>query len=237
MSRETENVLLLLVGLSGVMIVLTGTYTRYVKASLMPWLLAGAVVIALLAAAAIIRDIRRGGPTDRHGEHHHRSRMVWLLVVPVIVLTFIKPPPIGAKAAETTVTPVSAGASHRPFPPLPAGRAPEVALPDVLMRVAQDSAGTLDGRLITVRGFTMRDGDRVDLARVVIICCAADAQLARIRLGGPAAAQAAAYPEDSWLRIEGEVRAGQNDPASRTLPELTVQVLTPIAAPPNTYAY
>ena len=192
MSRETENVLLLLVGLSGVMIVLTGTYTRYVKASLMPWLLAGAVVIALLAASAIIRDIRRGGPTDRHGEHHHRSRMVWLLVVPVIVLTFIKPPPIGAKAAETTVTPVSSGASHRPFPPLPAGRAPEVALPDVLMRVAQDSAGTLDGRLITVRGFTMRDGDRVDLARVVIICCAADAQLARIRLGGPAAAQAAA---------------------------------------------
>ena len=237
MSRETENVLLLLVGLSGVMIVLTGTYTRYVKASLMPWLLAGAVVIALLAAAAIIRDIRRGGPTDRHGEHHHRSRMVWLLVVPVIVLTFIKPPPIGAKAAETTVTPVSAGASHRPFPPLPAGRAPEVALPDVLMRVAQDSAGTLDGRLITVRGFTMRDGDRVDLARVVIICCAADAQLARIRLGGPAAAQAAAYPEDSWLRVEGEVPSGQNDPTSRSLPELTVHSLTPIAAPPNTYAY
>lgn len=86
------------------------------------------------------------------------------------------------------MTEVSTDVLRRPFPPLPDGPAPEISLPQALIRVAQDSAGTLDNRTITVTGFTMRDGDRSDLARVVIICCAADAQLARIRLSGPAAA-------------------------------------------------
>ena len=59
------------------------------------------------------------------------------------------------------------------------------------MRAATDSANTLNGRLITISGFTMRNADSTDLARVVIICCAADAQLARIHLSGPAVAVAA----------------------------------------------
>jgi hypothetical protein len=53
--------------------------------------------------------------------------------------------------------------------------------------VALDSTGTLDDRLITLVGFTLHDGDVTDLARIAIFCCAADAQLARIHLEGPAA--------------------------------------------------
>lgn len=71
------------------------------------------------------------------------------------------------------------------------------------MRAATDSAGTLDSRLITVTGFTLLGSAGPDLGRVVIICCAADAQLARVRLGGLAATTAASYPEDTWLRPEG----------------------------------
>ena len=48
------------------------------------------------------------------------------------------------------------------------------------MRAAADSTKSLDGRLITVTGFTKG----TDLARVVIVCCAADAQLASIHLSG-----------------------------------------------------
>ncbi|HEX9833947.1 MAG TPA: 50S ribosomal protein L31, partial [Mycobacterium sp.] len=59
----------------------------------------------------------------------------------------------------------------------------------------KDSANTLDGRLITVTGFTFKADGRTDLARVVIICCAADATLARIRLSGPAAPQISNYPD------------------------------------------
>ena len=44
------------------------------------------------------------------------------------------------------------------------------------MRAATDSARTLDNRLITVTGFTMPGDGDMDLGRVVIICCAAEAQ-------------------------------------------------------------
>ncbi|MCV7193820.1 TIGR03943 family putative permease subunit [Mycolicibacterium brumae] len=230
MNRETENVLLLLIGVNGVMIVVNGTFARYVKPALMPWLLAGALLIVALALAAIIRDIRRGrSPTDGH--HGHHNAVVWLLLIPAIVLTFVKPPPIGAQAADT---PVAAAPQQRhPFPALPPG-VPDVSLPDVLMRISQDSAGTLDGRRITVTGFTMASDSGPMLGRVVIICCAADAMLARIRLDGPAAPAAAALPENTWVKVEGEVAPGQDPQAAR--PALTVSSVTQVPEPAHPYA-
>ena len=76
------------------------------------------------------------------------------------------------------------------------------------MREAQDTTGSLTNRTITVTGFVLNEAQGVDLGRIVIICCAADAQLARIHLRGPAAAQAAGLPDNTWLRVEGEVIAG-----------------------------
>lgn len=232
MSRETENALLLLIGVSTAIIAATGAYTRYVKPSLLPYLVATAVLLIALALAAIVRDIR--GHADSH-DHQHRPGVAWLLLIPIALLAFVVPPAIRPDAAS--VTEVSTDVLRRPFPPLPDGAAPEVSLPDVLIRVAQDTAGTLDDRTITVTGFTMRDGDRTDLARVVIICCAADAQLARIRLSGPAAADVASYPENTWIRVEGKVPAGQNDSSGRTIPTMTVQRVSRTDPPPHPYAY
>jgi hypothetical protein len=62
------------------------------------------------------------------------------------------------------------------LPPLPAAHAPTLSAPEVMMRAATDSAGTLDNRLIIVTGFTMAGDGDTDLGRMVIICCAADAQ-------------------------------------------------------------
>lgn len=225
MNRETQNVLLLLVGISGIVVVSTGTYLRYVKPTLLPWLLAGAAVVIVLALSAIVGDIRRGGTAP--GGHTHRSPALWLLAVPVVVLIFLTPPPIGGSAAVPAAS-VPTGGPRHPFPPLPPGPAPELALPDVLMRVAQDSAGTLDGRRISVTGFVIHSHDHVDLGRVVIICCAADAQLAQIRLTGAAAGGAARLPDNSWIRVEGTVADG---------PALQIDSVTPTDAPANTYAY
>lgn len=125
----------------------------------------------------------------------------------------------------------------RPFPPLPADRAPELPLPEVVVRVNRDSAYTLQGRLITVTGFTIREGDEVDLGRVVIICCAADGQLSRLHLRGPAAATAATYPEETWLRVEGTVVPRPSDMAGLSTPTLTVSAVKPIEVPQNPYAY
>jgi hypothetical protein len=77
----------------------------------------------------------------------------------------------------------------------------------------------------------------VDLGRIVIICCAADAQLARIHLRGPAAAQAAGLADNTWLRVEGEVIAAARKPHSVTIPTLQATAVTRIDAPPNPYDY
>ncbi|TRW80015.1 TIGR03943 family protein [Mycolicibacterium sp. 018/SC-01/001] len=241
MSRETENALLLLVGVSTVMITVGGAYARYVKPSLQPWLLAAGVILTLLALASIVGDIRRGPVSpdlgDQPGDHHHRPGVAWVLLIPIALLAIVVPPAIGPQTARPTATAGQTDAPRRPFPPLPDGRAPELSLPDLLIRLAQDSAGTLRDRLVTVTGFTMKDGNHLALGRVVIICCAADAQLARIDLDGPAAAAADGLPDGTWLRVEGKVPVVQIDSTSRTSPVMTISHADRITPPTNTYSY
>jgi hypothetical protein len=130
--RETENTLLLIVGIALVMVTVTGAYTRYVKPAMLPWLGASAGVLIALALIAIARDIR-GGQAHEHGGHSHRNGIVWLLAVPVVLLIFVVPPALSARATTPATVSVS---NSRSFPPLPAGRAPTVPLPEVLMRIA-----------------------------------------------------------------------------------------------------
>ena len=104
------------------------------------------------------------------------------------------------------------------------------------MREAQDTTGSLKNRPITVTGFVLNEAQGVDLGRVVIICCAADAQLARIHLRGPAASQAAGLPDNTWLRVEGEVTPRQSTSAA-PIPTLEATAVTRINAPANPYDY
>ena len=234
MSRETQNVLLFLLGLGTGVMVIKGTYLHYVKPALLPWLVAAAVVLIGLALVTIVRDIRQH---DRGAsEYAHRGWMGWLLLVPIAVTAFVIPPPMSARGATPEVA-ATAAPQKRPFPPLPAERAPMVSLPQLMMRAATDSAGTLDNRLITVTGFTMKGAGGPELGRVVIICCAADAQLARLRLTGPPASAAADYPEDTWLRVEGTVVPGSSTVATSFVPTMAVTDMTKIDRPANTYAY
>ena len=243
MSRETENTVLLLVGISIAMITVTGVFTRYVKPALLPWLVASAVVLIGLALVAIVGDIRRGGPrtTDAdvdHGHaHKHRSGIVWLLVGAVLVLMFVAPPALRPSAAAPSVTSVSNDLLKSAFSPLPPGPAPEVSLPEVLMREAHDTTGSLTNRSITVTGFVLNEAQGVDLGRIVIICCAADAQLARIHLRGPAAGGASGLPDNTWLRVQGQVIPAPRQPNSPAIPTLQATAVTRIDAPPNPYAY
>ena len=243
MTRETENTVLLLVGVSMIMITVSGTFTRYVKPGLLPWLIVSAVLLIGLALVVIIGDMRRGGPradhgTDDHGHvHSHRTGIVWLLVVPVLVLIFVTPPALRPSAAAPSVTSVSNDVLKRAFPPLPPGPAPDVSLPEVLMREAHDTSGSLTNRTITVTGFVLNEAQGVDLGRIVIICCAADAQLARIHLRGPAADGVAGLPDNTWLRVEGKVIPAARQPHSAAIPTLQATAVTRIDAPANPYDY
>jgi uncharacterized repeat protein (TIGR03943 family) len=243
MSRETENTILLMVGLSIGLITFSGAFTRYVKPELLPWLAITAVLLVGLALVAIVGDIRRGGPGHDHPDpqdgHSHRSGVLWLLVVPVVVLMFVSPPALRPQAASVRTT--SNDASPRGFPPLPSGRAPEVSLPEVLMRAAQDTSGSLTNRPVTITGFVLNEPGGVDLARIVIICCAADAQLARIHLRGGTGGTALKFADNTWLRVEGQVETDATPPGTprskrAPIPTLRVLAVTRVDAPANPYA-
>lgn len=240
MSRETENTLLLLTGLSVGLISITGAFTRYVKPSLLPWLALTAVLLVGLALVSIIGDIRRGGPRkhDAHDDdgHRHRGGVVWLLVVPIVVLIFVTPPALRPQAATGSVSNVSNDVLREAFPPIPAGRAPELSLPEVLMRAANDSSGSLNNRLVTVTGFVLNEPGGIDLGRIVIICCAADAQLARIHLRDSAGNSAVKFADNTWLRVEGIVTPAEPQPHTPPIPTLRAVTVTPVPAPANQYA-
>jgi uncharacterized repeat protein (TIGR03943 family) len=237
-SRGTQNALLLLVGLSTLVMVVKGSYLHYVKATLLPWLIAAAVVLIALAIAAIVRDFH-GGSDDDSGNgqgHRHRPWLVWLFLLPIALTVFVVPPPLGAHGAAPEAV-AAVEPQKRPFPPLPPGRAHLVSIPDVLTRAATDSTSSLDGRLIALTGFTLKYPDSTDLGRVVIVCCAADAQLARIHLTGPAIAEAAGYPQDTWLQVEGTVVPGTSAASTNYIPTLAVSSVKRIEKPANTYVY
>jgi len=105
------------------------------------------------------------------------------------------------------------------------------------MRAAADSGHSLDGRTITLIGFTVPRPDGVDLGRVVIVCCAADAQLARVHLAGPAASTAGDYPEDTWVQVRGQVQPGSAKPDDGYVPTMVVADVVRIERPKNAYAY
>jgi putative membrane protein len=238
-SRGTQNLVLLLVGLSTAVMLVKGTYLNYVKPGLLPWLIAAAAVLVVLGLAAVVRDLRHAAAdpdhdADGHG-HRHRSWLAWLLLVPIAMVAFVVPPPLdasGASAQAAVSTP-----HRRPFPPLPPGPAPVVSLPETVMRAAADSTNSLDGRSITLTGFTLRHAEGIDLGRVVIVCCAADAQLARIHLTGPGLDAAKGFPDDTWLQILGEIVPGSAQAVDGFIPTMSVENVTPIDKPKNTYAY
>lgn len=240
MNRTTQNLVLLLVGLSTAVMLVKGTYLNYVKPGLLPWLALAAAALVILGLVAVVRDLRSSRHAHEHGhddgEHGHRHQpwLGWLLLIPIAMVAFVVPPALDARGASPAA--VSAP-QRRAFPPLPPGDAPTVSLPEVVMRAAADSTNSLAGRSITLTGFTVHQSGGVDLGRVVIVCCAADAQLARIHLAGPQAPSAAEHPEDTWLKIEGQIVPGSSHANDGYIPTMTVTSVTPIDKPANTYAY
>ncbi|OBJ21582.1 hypothetical protein [Mycobacterium colombiense] len=65
-----------------------------------------------------------------------------------------------------------------------------------------------------------------------VVSCAS-----RIHLRGPAAGGAAGLPDNTWIRVQGQVIPAPRQPNSPAIPTLQATAVTRIDAPPNPYAY
>jgi uncharacterized repeat protein (TIGR03943 family) len=234
--RETQHVLLLLLGGALLRIAADDTHLRYVRPA-HRWLLLGAgAVVVVLAVAALVHD--RWGraapePHDHDHDHDHDGgrHVPWLLLAPVLVIALVAPPALGADAVTRAGAVNAVIGSAEAFPPLADGAVLTVG--EVVRRAAWDTSGSLDGREVQLTGFVVRRGAAVELARLTIACCAADARPHRVRLvgelGGPS--------PDTWLRVRGRVQSGSASAATGYVPTLTVTAADVVPAPPDPYEY
>lgn len=240
MRRETQNILLVLLGGALLKISFNGTYLRYVKAA-HQWLLilAGVVMIAL-AAVSIVRELR--GARIEHGDHDHPARSAWLLMLPVLAVFLVAPPALGADTvnrdanrapAESPPTDVAADGTEL-FPALPAGDPVDVTLTDFSLRAAWDSGDSLTDRRVRLTGFVVHDGDNAYVARIAIACCAADAYPVKVRLRGE---DLSGYPDDSWVHLVATVVPDSATRANEYVPTATVHSVTPTAEPEDPYEH
>ncbi|WP_328646891.1 TIGR03943 family protein [Amycolatopsis sp. NBC_00348] len=248
MKRETQNILLILLGGALVKIAVNGDYLRYVKPAQQPWIIAGGAVMVLLGAVAVVRDLlaARAKAAEKaehdHGHDHddghsHSARPAWLLLVPVLAVFLVAPPALGADSVirtEARVPASAAAANAAAFPPLPAGNVVPLSVNEFVSRAGWDKAGTLDGRTVSLTGFVVHTEGRTLLARLVISCCAADAFPVTVRLTGTDAAR---YASDAWIEVTGQVVPGTATQANSYTPDFTAASVATVPTPKDPYEY
>jgi uncharacterized repeat protein (TIGR03943 family) len=226
--------------------VISGTYRNYVRPGTWPLLTASGILLLLLAVHGALRQWRRhdavqaarqfGGtlPQDASDHHDHHGSSWVLLLAPVTCLALLAPPSLGsysaARAADAVIAPraVSQTGTEDAWPPLPAGSVIPMTLDDFITRAQWDTRQALAGRTVRLTGFVLPPSSGPPgpgagkpgwvLARMTIMCCAADAVALKVRIIGqpapipPNRASAA----DTWVEVDAQWVPGtinDNDPA------------------------
>ncbi|MFE7774814.1 TIGR03943 family putative permease subunit [Streptomyces sp. NPDC057445] len=242
MNRQAQAVVLFLVGGAVLRAGFTDLYLRYVKAGLRPLLIAAGIVLIIAALATVRYELRRPRATreeraereqhDQRGHAHREPRISWLLVLPLFALILVAPPALGSYSAMRTGT-----ALQEPwgFPALPADDPLRLDVVDYAGRAVYDHGRSLGGRRIKVTGFIALDRSGAPyLTRMVLNCCAADAQPVKIGLSGqvPPILQ-----PDAWLEVTGTYTGRQTrDPLNGgVIPFIDISEVRPVPAPDNQY--
>ncbi len=222
MNRRAQGALLLVAGGAVLRAGLTDVYLRYVKAGLRPFLLVTGVVLIVAAVATFWYEWRA-----KPREHHHEPRVAWLLLLPVLALIVVVPPALGSYAASR------AGTALQPppgFPALPAGDPLRMTVLDYATRAVYDHGQSLAGRRVQLTGFvTVGDHGEPILTRMVLSCCAADAQPVKVGLTGNVPPD---LRPDAWLDVVGTFTARQAKDAVNGAPIPFIDVSAATGVPP-----
>jgi uncharacterized repeat protein (TIGR03943 family) len=162
MNKETQSIVVALLGGLLLSITLSGRFTSYVRPGFAPLLLIGGGILVLVGVLSLVLAIRADLAADRaqkvaaagiaaapaldaspddaadaHGHDHSAAKAPWLILLPVLVLLLVAPPALGADA-------VARNASSQ-----------GLAGYDV---VAQEPAGSKDGAGASPGGYKFNDG-------------------------------------------------------------------------------
>jgi uncharacterized repeat protein (TIGR03943 family) len=206
---------------------LTGTYRRYVRPEMGPWLVVAGVCILLVGAITLVRALREGD-RDAHEHDGAGEGVGWLLLAPIAALLLVAPPTLGSYGVgRGAVVDVRQGAPV--FAPLPHD---DAAIPMTLLefgqRVFDHEGESFDGQAVALTGFVAgaEDGG-FRLARYQIACCAADAVPVVIRVVGVSGDT----PEnDQWVTVSGTFRPGGDE-----MPTVAATAVVEIPAPGDPY--
>ncbi|MFJ3898562.1 TIGR03943 family putative permease subunit [Streptomyces sp. NPDC090083] len=234
MRRPLQVTLLVLSGLGLLHASLfTDLCLRYVKPGMRPMLVASGFLLILLGIAeAWSRARQNPHAEDDHPGHSHSRvpRVAWLLFLPALSLLFYAPPALGAytaSRADTKAVPVQDG-----FDPLPATSPLPMTLTDFTTRVQQDRTRVIKGRTVQMTGFVTphKGAEYWDLTRIMISCCAADAQSIKVRVYGIPALSA-----NTWVTITGTWHASGTLGTSSAAASLDGVTVQKVAKPVNAY--
>ena len=172
--------------------------------------------------------VHSDGFLDDGHDHAHMPRTAWLLALPLLVLTVITPPSLGAYAASRASSTIEAPSDSIPPLPAPTNGAVELTLTEFATRslYAPDS---LEATPVRLTGFVLPEGGGWTLARIALSCCAADGRPIRVQTAGPPAPAA-----DSWVTLVGRLD-GIGGEGARRVPVLRVESVVPVEAPVQQY--
>ncbi len=241
MKRELHALVLALVGGTLLKLAVSGDYQRYVKVGLRPYLTVAAVVVLVVAAVSLWQSVahRRAATHDHHDDGHGHAHggfdVAWLLVLPMLVLLLVAPPALGSFSAARTGTALGAAPSAD-LPALPDGDPVRLSVLDYASRAVFDHGRTLQNRHVTLSGFVMPgDNGTWYLTRMVITCCAADAQPIKVGLTGDVPAGLKA---NDWIEVTGAYppEKTDKDPVNgEAIPYILVSMSKPVPAPAQQY--
>jgi uncharacterized repeat protein (TIGR03943 family) len=234
MNRETQSLLLLLVGGAVLRISLTDVYLRYVKEGLRPFLIVSAGMLLVIGAITLWREIAERMRTADTTHGHSGPWVAWLLVLPVFAIFLIAPPSLGSDAAARAGTSVPVP-ENTDYPPLPPGDPAPLTVLDYATRAVFEGDASLRGRTVQLSGFTSpREGGGVRLNRIILSCCAADGRPVKVTMVGELSRE---LPADTWVEVQGRYDPRvDSDPANgEKIPYLRVSSLREIDKPTNPY--
>jgi uncharacterized repeat protein (TIGR03943 family) len=239
--RSLQVLLLLLVGAGLLHISLfSDLYLRYVQSGLRIPLIASGVLLVLLGLIGAARD---GFPFSRpQPEHHDQSdhadhghdhtkgpRVAWLLYVPALSLLFFAPPALGSYTASRDTTASTAGAGT--FPALKGKGTVDLSLGEFVSRSIWDTGHSMKGRTVRLTGFvTPGDGDTWYLNRLVVTCCAADAQVLKVEMRG-----SNSPASEAWVTVTGHWRPTGKVGTDVARAVLTIESVKHISEPKDPY--